>query len=113
MSTLKAPSVSIAFALAASSAMQRSDKGTVALILRDAALADKTYSLASAKQIPAELGAVNQAAVQRAFWGYVNPPKRVLLYMVDRFVCNDGSLYARCPSGLPSVTFQVAVVISR
>jgi len=83
MSTLKAPSVSIAFALAASSAMQRSDKGTVALILRDAALADKTYSLASAKQIPAELGAVNQAAVQRAFWGYVNPPKRVLLYMMD------------------------------
>jgi Phage tail sheath protein. len=83
MSTLKAPSVTITFAAAAVSAVQRSTKGTVALILRDAALSDKTYSLTSAKQIPAGLGATNQAAVSRAFLGYVNPPMRVLLYVMN------------------------------
>ena len=82
MSTLKAPSVSITFAAAAASAVQRSTKGTVALILRDAALAGQTYTLASNKQIPAELGTANQAAVARAFLGYVNPPKKVLLYIM-------------------------------
>ena len=82
MSTLKAPSVSITFAAAATSAVQRSTKGTVALIIRDAALADKTYSLSSSKQIPTALGAANQAAVARAFLGYENPPMKVLLYVM-------------------------------
>lgn len=82
MSTLKAPSVSITFAAAATSAVQRSTKGTVALIIRDAALANKTYSLSSSKQIPTALGAANQAAVARAFLGYENPPMKVLLYVM-------------------------------
>lgn len=82
MSTLTMPSVSITFSEAASTAIARSQKGVVALILRDAALAGKTYSLASSKQIPTALGVANQAAVKRAFLGYVNPPQKVLLYVL-------------------------------
>jgi hypothetical protein len=83
MSTLTMPSINIAFQEAASTALARSQKGTVALILRDAALADKSYTLTAASQIPATLGTGNQAAVRRAFLGYVKPPKKVLLYITD------------------------------
>ena len=83
MSTLTMPSINIAFQQAASTALARSQKGTVALILRDAALADKTYSLTAPSQLPTALGAANQAAVRRAFIGYVKPPKKVLLYITD------------------------------
>jgi len=88
MSTLTMPSVSITFSEAASTAIVRSQKGVVALILRDAALTGQTFSLASNKQIPATLGAANQAAVMRTFLGYeavsgsANPPKKVLLYIM-------------------------------
>ncbi|BAK99932.1 hypothetical protein OBV_27340 [Oscillibacter valericigenes Sjm18-20] len=83
MSTLAMPSINIAFQQAASTALARSQKGTVALILRDAALADKTYTLTAPSQIPSEMGTANQAAVRRAFLGYEKPPKKVLLYITD------------------------------
>ncbi len=83
MSQLTMPSINISFQQAASTASVRSQKGTVALILRDAALADKTYTLTASSQIPATMGAANQTAVKRVFLGYVNPPKKVLLYVMD------------------------------
>lgn len=83
MSTLTMPSITITFQQLASTALARSQKGTVALILRDAALADQPYSLTAASQIPKTMGAANQAAVRRAFWGYVKPPRKVLLYVMD------------------------------
>lgn len=83
MSLLTMPSITITFQQLASTALARSQKGTVALILRDAALADMTYSLTAASQIPKTMGTANQAAVRRVFLGYVKPPKKVLLYVMD------------------------------
>jgi hypothetical protein len=78
------PSIDIAFRQAASTALARSQKGTVALILRDAAaLPVKTYTLTAPSQLPTELGTANQAAVRRAFFGQEKPPKKVLLYITD------------------------------
>lgn len=84
MSTLNMPTVSITFRQAAADAIARSQKGTVALIIRDAiALSEeKHYTLASARQIPSTLGAANQAEVKRVFLGYVNPPMRVILCVI-------------------------------
>ncbi|MEG0780198.1 MAG: phage tail sheath C-terminal domain-containing protein [Oscillospiraceae bacterium] len=83
MSTLTMPSITIAFATAAESAVSRSQKGTVALILRDAALAGNHYELTRPAAVPDTMGAENKAAVNRAFLGYVRPPRRVLLYVLD------------------------------
>ncbi|WP_193372964.1 phage tail sheath C-terminal domain-containing protein [Oscillibacter ruminantium] len=94
MSTLAMPSINIAFEQAASTALARSQKGTVALILRDAALADKTYTLTAPSQLPSTMGAANQAAVRRAFIGYVKPPKKVLLYVTGA----DDVIAASCPA---------------
>lgn len=83
MSNLTMPTVNLAFRQQAATAVARSQKGIVALILRDAALADKTYVINSRKAIPEGLGTANRASVERVFLGYVNPPKQILLYVMD------------------------------
>lgn len=84
MSNLTMPALTVAFKQRASTAVARSQKGTVALILRDAA-ADteaRRYTLTSTAQIPSMLGTENQAAIRRVFLGNVNPPKKVLLSVI-------------------------------
>lgn len=84
MSNLTMPALTITFQQAGSSAVARSQKGTVALILRDA-VAEGTalhYTLTSTAQIPAALGTENEAAIRRAFLGNANPPKKVLVYVI-------------------------------
>lgn len=94
MSNLTMPTLTIAFQQAANTAVARSRKGTVALILRDAAAdeADLHYALSSAAQIPDGLGTENEAAVRRAFLGNVNPPRRVLVYVTGA----GGEITADC-----------------
>lgn len=92
MSTLTMPAVNLAFRQQAATAVARSQKGTVALILRDAALADKSYVIHSRQAIPAGLGAANRASVERVFLGYVKPPRSVLLYVMGE----DDAIAADC-----------------
>ncbi|MEA4934871.1 MAG: phage tail sheath subtilisin-like domain-containing protein, partial [Lawsonibacter sp.] len=84
MSNLTMPALTVAFQQRAGTAVARSQKGIVALILRDAVAVskDKTYALTSITQIPSILGMANQACIRRVFLGNVNTPKRVLLYVM-------------------------------
>jgi hypothetical protein len=75
------PSVVINFKTAAAAAIQRGEKGTVAVLLRDAA-ENGSHTMTSAVQIPSGLGAANQAYLSQAFIGYVNPPRKVLAYVM-------------------------------
>ena len=77
---LTMPTLTIAFQQRARSTVARSQKGTVALLLRDAGTAGQSWALASPGQIPEKLGVENQNAVRRVFKGGVNPPKKVLIY---------------------------------
>ena len=84
MSNLTMPTLTVAFKQRASTSVARSQKGVVAFLIRDA-VADKeakTYTLTSTAQIPQTLGTANQAAIRRVFLGNVNPPKKVLLYVM-------------------------------
>lgn len=94
MSNLTMPTLTIAFQQAANTAVARSRKGTVALILRDAVAdaAELHYTLSSTAQIPDGLGTENEAAIRRAFLGNVNPPRRVLVYVTGA----DGEITADC-----------------
>jgi len=74
------PNINISFTTAASTAVARSEKGIVAIILKDAA-ANGVHILTNATQIPAALGADNKAYIARAFPGYVNPPRKVIVYV--------------------------------
>lgn len=76
------PNIHIAFQHAASTAVQRSQKGTVALIVRDPA-ALGPLRLTAAAQIPKDLEAANAAYLSRAFIGHVSAPRQVLAYVLD------------------------------
>lgn len=75
------PSINITFKTVARNAIKRSEKGTVALILREG---KKTAQLAlnSVKDIPTTLGTENQDYIRRAFMGYETAPRKVLCYVL-------------------------------
>ncbi|WNX85787.1 phage tail sheath C-terminal domain-containing protein [Agathobaculum sp. NTUH-O15-33] len=74
------PSIDITFKTAAYAAINMSDKGYLGLIVRDTKAAGK-HRLTRAAQIPETLSADNKAYIQRAFTGYVNPPKAVYVFV--------------------------------
>lgn len=76
------PSIDITFKTLGMTAIQRSQKGVVAVILEDAAGAGE-HVMTNVTEIPAELGAENRTYLERAFLGYVNPPRKVIAYVVD------------------------------
>lgn len=78
---MKLPNINIAFSTQAASAIERSEKGVVALILRDTA-ANGGHILTKPTHIPIGLGQANQDYIKRAFIGYVNPPKKVIVYVL-------------------------------
>lgn len=75
------PSINITFTSQAASSIEKSEKGIVAIIIRDSG-ANGAYTLTKTTQIPDELGSENQAYITRAFTGYVNPPKKIILYVL-------------------------------
>ena len=76
------PSINITFQTLAASAIKRSQKGIIAMILQDSKELG-VHTLSGISDIPEELSAANKAQIQLAFMGYVNPPRRVLLYVMD------------------------------
>lgn len=78
---MKMPNINVVFTTQAASAIERSEKGIVGLILRDTK-ANGGYALTKSTQIPSDLGSENQEYVARAFMGYVNPPKKVIIYVL-------------------------------
>lgn len=75
------PNINIAFKSQAAGAVARSEKGVVALIVKDSKQ-NGPLALTNATQIPATLGKGNQDYIRRAFTGYVNPPRKVLCYVL-------------------------------
>ena len=80
MSNLGTPKITVSFSELGITAINRGSKGVVAVIVRDAAKVDPV-SITQASQCPDTLGADNQAYIKRTFLGYVNPPKKVIVYV--------------------------------
>ena len=74
------PNINIEFKTTAASAIERSERGVVGIIIKDAA-SNGAFTLKKTSQIPATLGVANKNYVERAFLGYINPPKKVILYV--------------------------------
>lgn len=75
------PSIEITFRTRAADAVARSQKGVVALIVRDSK-SNGPLVLTRAEQIPTTIGKGNQEYIARAFLGYVSPPRKVLVYIL-------------------------------
>ena len=87
MAKLTSPQVSVTFTELGISAITRGDKGTVALIVRDAAEV-APFAITQGTQTPDTLGKETQDYIKRTFLGYVNPPKKVIVYVLGE----DGRL---------------------
>ena len=83
MSNIKSPGVTVAYRQAADRAISRGRHGVAAVILRDAAanLSAKSYVL-SGGQVPGDLGKDTQEAIQRAWLGYIDRPRQLLVYVM-------------------------------
>lgn len=101
---LTMPALNIVFRARANGAVARSQKGVVALLVRDATANEdeKAYALASAAQIPEALGVENQDAIRRVFAGNVDRPRKVLVYVMAA----TGTVTAGCPALLWLATQQ-------
>lgn len=75
-----APSISINFIEAAMSAVERGERGVIAMILVDAKAAD--YTILSATDIPAALSKANQLQIKLALLGYQESPKKILVHVI-------------------------------
>ncbi len=73
--------INIIFKTQAASFAERSEKGVVAVILKDTKLPG-AHEYTSAAEIPTELTKENQDYLKRAFLGYVNPPRKVICYVL-------------------------------
>lgn len=82
MGKLGLPDIKIEFQTAGITAIQNSEKGTVALILRDTVKSPNTFKITNVTQIPEGLTVANKAYIERAFLGYINAPKCILIYVI-------------------------------
>lgn len=78
---MKLPSINIEFQTLGITAIGRSEKGIVCLLLRgqESDSQPKTFAVYDASDIPSDLTEDNKAHIKRALTGYVKPPKKVLV----------------------------------
>ncbi|MBQ9607646.1 MAG: phage tail sheath subtilisin-like domain-containing protein [Lachnospiraceae bacterium] len=84
------PSINIKFTELAASAVQRGERGVIAMILKEASVpATNPVVCASLSDIPSTLTADNKKQLELALTGYVNTPKKVIAYIIPATVDNE------------------------
>lgn len=80
MAKLGIPEISITFKEAGINAIQRGERGILALILEDE-VNMTPFRLTKAKEIPEELSEFNKDQIEKSLIGYVTPPREILIYI--------------------------------
>lgn len=76
------PSITVAFTEVAAEYMRRGERGIIAMILKDTVPTVNPFEVVTADDIPASLTNLNQKMIKMALTGYINPPKKVVVYVV-------------------------------
>lgn len=98
------PSISIKFKEQGVSAIQRGDRGVVALILKDTSM-QGSFSVSSPTDIPEGLSEFNKEQIELAMIGYQRPPRMIIGYVI-----NDGEGYEEAQKYLETVPFDYVAV---
>lgn len=77
-----APSINIAFIEKSASAIQRGERGVIAMLLKESS-GPKNYTVYSVADIPEELSDTNKGQLEMALKGYQNAPKKILVYVME------------------------------
>lgn len=74
------PSITISFTEMAATAVQRGDRGIIAMILKETSLGliKNPIVCTSAEDVPTSLKKENQEQINLALMGYINAPKKVI-----------------------------------
>ena len=78
------PSISISFTEIAATAVQRGERGIIAMIIKDDVPDVNPIVCASAVDVPSTLSEKTQEQIKLALKGYVNAPLRVIAYIVPK-----------------------------
>lgn len=78
-----APSINIAFIEKSASAIERGERGIVALLLKEETVTQENFTVRSAPDIPAWLSEANKEQVEMALKGYQKAPKKVLVHVMS------------------------------
>lgn len=76
------PSISISFTEVASTAIQRGERGIIAMIIKDTVPAVNPIICSSEVDVPTTLSAYNQEQIKLALKGYINSPLKVIAYVI-------------------------------
>lgn len=79
---MKLPSINITFREEGVTAVQRGERGIVALILKDD-VPIKTFEVLTSSDIPKTLSEFNQDQIKKTLLGYRTPPRKVVCYVVN------------------------------
>lgn len=81
---LALPSITIAFKSTSIAAIERSQRGIVAMILKDdvAKLASSPYIIYTSTDIPEDMSDSNKEQIELCLKGYITSPKHILVYVV-------------------------------
>lgn len=81
---MKMPSINVVFKEKGISAIERSERGIVLMILKEETLPSETeVNLYTADDIPKELSDSNREQLELALRGYVNSPKKVIAEIIS------------------------------
>ena len=106
-STLKMPSVNISFTEKAKSAINRGDRGIVAIITKDIANITDVTEIYSESDIPTNAAETTKTLVKLALKGYKKAPKKIILVPVTEPETNG---YAAALTKLETIYFNYLVV---
>lgn len=85
------PSINIVFSELAASAVQRGDRGIIAMILKESSVpATNPVIVTSVADIPAGFSDANKKQLEFALTGYINTPKKIIAYVIPATVIPSG-----------------------
>lgn len=102
------PSISISFTELAATAMQRGERGIIAMIIKDTVPAVNPVICASGVDVPTTLSAKTQEQINLALMGYVKAPIRVIAYIIP----NEAENYDDALTYFKTVKFDYLVAPS-
>lgn len=102
------PSIEIVFKSLAASAIKRGERGIVAMIIKDTVPTTNPIVMTSIDDIPETLSTENKAEIERAFIGYINPPMKVIAYVIAA----DATNYTEAQNYLETIKWDYICVPS-
>lgn len=102
---MKMPSVTISFNEKAASAVKRGERGIIAMIIKDTVPETNPTIVTSVLDVPETFTSENREQIRFALRGYVNSPKKIIVYVIN----SEEENYENALTAFESVKFDYLV----